>query len=250
MIRLIRLNKANLLEALITTKTIYEFVYSKIENTILTTSRDALFAALPSGYHSTFLSPPIFKMRASLPATLLLSVLLTACASKGDIPPSKHISQSGTLRVHPGLLGEPVPAELQADLRPSGAATGAQADNAIRMDPVGLRTQRSVYFDYNSADIKSDFAPALKAHAGFLAQNPQARIRIEGNADERGSTEFNRRLGLKRAEAVRDAMLGQGALEKQIRIKTLGESKPKLTGRDEESWAENRRADVVYEAGE
>lgn len=212
-----------------------------------------LFARAPSGYHSTFFTQPTFTMRATLPATLLLSALLTACASKGDIPPSKHISQSGALRVHPGLLGEPVPTELQSEPRPAMKAdteTAVSRDSAIRMDPVGLRTQRSVYFDYNSADIKGDFAPALKTHAGYLAQNPKARIRIEGNADERGSAEFNRRLGLKRAEAVRDSMIGQGAPEKQIRIKTLGESKPKLTGRDEESWAENRRADVVYEVDE
>lgn len=52
------------------------------------------------------------KMRASLPIAFLLSTLLTACAAfKSEIPPSKHISQSGPLKVHPGLLGQPVPAE-------------------------------------------------------------------------------------------------------------------------------------------
>jgi len=95
-------------------------------------------------------------MRASLPATLLLSALLAACSTKGDIPPSKHIAQSGALRVHPGLLGKPVPPELQP-VAPRVAAVPAVAagEEAIKMDPVGLRTQRSVYFDLNSADIKA-----------------------------------------------------------------------------------------------
>lgn len=185
-------------------------------------------------------------MRASLPATLLLSTLLAACASKGDIPPSKHISQSGPLKVHPGLLGQPVPPELQPEVRATTATTGT-ADAAIKMDPVGLRTQRSIYFDLNSADIKADHDPALRAHARYLAEHPNARVRIEGNADERGSADYNRRLGLKRAENVRSTMLGNGAAEKQIVIKTLGEARPKLAGHDEASWSENRRADVVYE---
>lgn len=185
-------------------------------------------------------------MRASLPATLLLSTLLAACASKGDIPPSKHISQSGPLKVHPGLLGQPVPAELQD----APIAAAAPANNAMKLDPVGLRTQRSVYFDLNSADIKADYDPALRAHARYLAEHPQARVRIEGNADERGSSEYNRRLGLKRAESVRDTMVGHGAPQKQVVIKTLGEKQPRLTGHDEASWAENRRADVVYEREE
>lgn len=214
----------------------------------------ALFAHALSGYHSGFLTQPKFKMRASLLAPLLLSSLLAACASTKDIPPSKHISQSGPLKVHPGLLGQPVPAELQAASAPASApaaatttATNAPGDTAIRMDQTGLRTQRSVYFDYNKADLKADFDPALQAHARYLAANPNARVRIEGNADERGGTEFNRQLGLKRAETVRNTMINHGAPARQLRIRTLGESQPKLKGHDEESWAENRRADVVYE---
>ncbi len=185
-------------------------------------------------------------MRASLPATLLLSALLAGCASKGDIPPSKHISQSGPLKVHPGLLGQPVPSELQDP----AMVAAAPAEAPIKMDPVGLRTQRSVYFDLNSADIKADYDPALRAHARYLADHPQAHVRVEGNADERGSIEYNRRLGLKRAESVRDTLLGHGAPAKQVTVKTLGEKQPRLTGHDEASWAENRRADVVYEREE
>lgn len=188
-------------------------------------------------------------MRATLPATLLLSALLAACSTKSTIPPSTHISQSGPLRVHPGLLGQPVPAELQQDAPMPKTATTAPlvADKPMALDPVGLRTQRSVYFDLNSAEIKADYDPALRAHARYLAEHPKARVRVEGNADERGSADYNRKLGLKRAENVRTTLVSHGAGEKQVNIKTLGEARPKLTGHDESSWAENRRADVVYE---
>lgn len=200
-------------------------------------------------------------MRATLPATLLLSTLLAACGTFRDQPPSKHISQSGQLKVHPGLLGQPVPAELQdpqraansptaANSAPAASAAPAAAGSAAKMDQAGLRTQRSVYFDYNSATVRSEFDPALQAHARYLSANPKSRVKIEGNADDRGAPDFNARLGLKRAENVRQVLIGHGATEKQITLKTLGESQPKLKGRDEESWAENRRADVVYEKEE
>lgn len=182
-------------------------------------------------------------MRATLPATLLIAALLSACASTKDTPVNKHISQTGSLKVHPGLLGMPVPAELQSEPTP----TRIVADAPIKMDEVGLRTQRSVYFDVDSSAIRAEFNPALLAHARYLAANPKARIRIDGNADERGSSEYNNRLGMKRAENVRQAMISHGAPDKQVSIKTLGESRPKLKGHDEESWSENRRADVVYE---
>ena len=191
-------------------------------------------------------------MRASLPIALMLSTLLSACAFKGEVPASKHISQSGPLKVHPGLLGKPVPAELQTGVSLSATSTAPLAaspipETPIKMDPVGLRTQRSVYFDLNSATIKADYDPALRAHARYHAEHPRARVRIEGNADERGSPEYNRRLGLKRAENVLAALASHGASNKQLKLKTLGESNPKKTGHDEASWAENRRSDVVYE---
>lgn len=196
-------------------------------------------------------------MRASLPATLLLSALLAACASTPDVSLNKHVAQSGALKVHPGLLGQPVPAELAPATPPTPAAPAAApvpvstpavgAEAPIRMDQDGLRTQRSVYFDYNSAELKADYDPALRAHARYLAANPAARLRIEGHADERGSAGFNLSLGERRAARVRDTLIAHGAPDQQVAIRSLGESQPKLKGRNEESWAENRRADVIYE---
>lgn len=186
-------------------------------------------------------------MRPSLLTTALLSTLLAACASTSQVSPSKHVSQSGALKVHPGLLGQPVPPELQQD---SPVAAVAPQAEALQMDAAGLRTQRSIYFDFDSAAVKADFEPTLQAHARYLAEHPKARVRIEGNSDERGPQGYNNALGLKRAENVRQSIIGQGAQAKQVVVKTLGALKPKLKGHDEESWMENRRADIVYEREE
>ena len=182
-------------------------------------------------------------MRLSLLATVLLTSLLAACATTKDASPSKHVSQSGALKVHPGLLGQPVPPEL---LSSRGTSFEAVKQELV-MDQAGLRTQRSVYFELNSSEVKADFSPALQAHARYLASHPKAKVRIEGNTDERGSSGYNSNLALKRAENVRQAILANGAAEKQVVVKSLGELNPKLKGHDEESWAENRRADIVYE---
>lgn len=177
-------------------------------------------------------------------ALSLTALFLAACASAPSnngkvIPPT-------AFKVHPGLLGQPVPPELQPMASAAGAG-GATGKDGLQMDEEGLRTQRSVYFDFDKFDIKPDFNPALAAHGRYLAQNPQARIRVEGNADERGSSHYNRVLGMRRAHSVKNALLANGASDKQVKTITLGDTRPKLKGKDEASWAENRRADVVYE---
>jgi peptidoglycan-associated lipoprotein len=190
-------------------------------------------------------------MRASLIALILFPALLAGCVTSADKLNHKNIAQTGALKVHPGLVGQPVPPELQQDMRvASGNNPATPVDAPMQLDSTGLRTQRSVYFEYNNADVKSSFDPALKSHARYLGANPKSRVRIEGNADERGSAGFNNILALKRASNVRQAIIGHGAAEKQVVVKSLGEAKPKLKGHDEESWAENRRADVVYEREE
>ncbi|MBL8442229.1 MAG: OmpA family protein, partial [Betaproteobacteria bacterium] len=186
---------------------------------------------------------------------LLATLLLAACASTPE--PTRPIAQSGNLKVHPGLLGQPVPPELQtadasavARVAADGADVKVQSGTGMKVDLAGLQTQRSIYFDYDKADIRAEFEPVLQAHGNHLKSHPAARVRVEGNADERGGSDHNKRLGLKRADAVRQSLVAGGAQEQQVRVVSYGESRPKLKGHDEESWAENRRADIVYEKEE
>ena len=87
----------------------------------------------------------------------------------------------------------------------------------------------------------------VEAHARFLTTNKGRRIVIQGNTDERGSREYNLALGQKRAEAVRRSLSLLGVPETQMEAVSLGEEKPRSSGTDEASLAENRRADIVYQ---
>jgi peptidoglycan-associated lipoprotein len=113
-------------------------------------------------------------------------------------------------------------------------------------DPSNILSKRSVYFELDSNVVKDEFKPVVSAHARYLQQNRGAKMTVQGNADERGSREYNLALGQRRADAVKQAMQLLGAQTEQIETVSFGEEKPRATGHDEKSWAENRRADIVY----
>lgn len=115
------------------------------------------------------------------------------------------------------------------------------------LDPTNaLAKDRSFYFDYDNFAVKSQYARQLELHGKFLASNPKVSIKVEGNADERGSAEYNLALGQKRAAAVVTALKVYGASDVQMEAVSWGREKPKATGHDEASWAQNRRADLIY----
>lgn len=112
--------------------------------------------------------------------------------------------------------------------------------------PGNLLAKRSVHFDYDQYSIRDDYKALIEAHGAFLKQAPLAKVLVQGNTDERGSSEYNLALGQKRAEAVKEYLVTHGALETQIEAVSLGEEKPVNPGHDEAAWSENRRADMLY----
>jgi peptidoglycan-associated lipoprotein len=114
---------------------------------------------------------------------------------------------------------------------------------------MGAPTKSSVYFGYDQDEIRPEFRGVVEEHAKYLRENSALRVRIEGNADERGSREYNIALGQRRAEAVMKALALLGVPASRMEAISYGEEKPRGTGHDEGSWAENRRDDVVLEAG-
>lgn len=146
----------------------------------------------------------------------------------------------------PAQPGGPVkPADSGATARKPGDAGRLGAD-ALK-DPGNILSKRSVYFDFDSSVVKDEFKPLVSAHAKYLSQNRNARMRVEGNTDERGSREYNLALGQRRADAVKQMMQVLGASAGQIETVSFGEEKPKAQGGDERAWAENRRADIRYQ---
>jgi peptidoglycan-associated lipoprotein len=120
---------------------------------------------------------------------------------------------------------------------------------ADHLDPNSLISrERSVYFDFDKYDVKSQYAAVVERHGKYLANNSGLSIRVEGNTDERGGREYNLALGQKRAESVVRALKVYGVNDKQVEAVSFGKEKPKATGHDEASWAENRRVDLSYPA--
>jgi peptidoglycan-associated lipoprotein len=179
-------------------------------------------------------------MRNALFATLI-AVVLAACQStptQDNAAPvedkSATASQSGASTS--GTSGTGV----------SGSSmTGG---NPLR-DPNNILSKRSVYFDFDSYVVRDEFKPLVEAHARYLQSNRNARMTIQGNADERGSHEYNLALGQRRADAVKRMMTLIGATDGQVETVSFGKEKPRNQGHDEVAWAENRRDDMVY-AGE
>ena len=166
-------------------------------------------------------------------ALIASAVLLTACSST-------KLQETPVVEKTP--TPAPAPAEPQREIRPVETGSVDPLN-----DPKGVLANRSVYFDYDSFVVREDGKPVVANHSGYLTKNTNRKVLIQGNTDERGGTEYNLALGQKRAEAVRRAMSSLGVSENQMEAVSLGEEKPKATGSDEAAWAENRRADIVYQ---
>lgn len=117
----------------------------------------------------------------------------------------------------------------------------------VLKDPNSPLSKRIVYYEYDSAAIKDEYRPLIRAHAKYLADQRSARMTVQGHTDERGSREYNLALGQRRAEGVKKAMSVLGASDNQIDTVSYGEEQPAVTGSDESSWAKNRRAAIIYQ---
>ena len=104
---------------------------------------------------------------------------------------------------------------------------------------------QSILFDYDKSSIRSSEFPKLEASAQWLAKNTSVRLTIEGNADERGSQEYNVALGDERAAAVKRYLADHGVAENRMGTISYGEEKPVCHDEKESCWQKNRRAQFV-----
>jgi peptidoglycan-associated lipoprotein len=159
----------------------------------------------------------------------LLALLIAGCSST----PDTGAEQSGA------------PVEGRDGVRTvTTGGVGSSQLPAVLTDPKSILSKRSVYFDYDSFEIKSEFKDLV--HAKFLVENRQFKMLIQGNTDERGSREYNIALGQKRADAVKKALMLMGVREEQVESVSLGEEKPSCVDQGESCWAKNRRGDMLY----
>ena len=124
-----------------------------------------------------------------------------------------------------------------------GAATpGSEQDFVVN---IGDR----IYFDLDSYEVRPDAYPRLDAQVAWLQRYPQVTVRIEGNADERGTREYNLALGARRAESVRSYLVSRGVPAARIDTISYGKERPIAAGSNEEAWARNRNAHTAIVSG-
>lgn len=175
---------------------------------------------------------------------LLASAVLAGCSSTPVTPPPAKPAAVSTAAPMPAPA--PAPSSSGAS-KPVASSMVATVTLPPHLDPKNpISTERSVYFDFDVFAVKSEYTGLIERHGKYLASKPALSIKIEGNADERGSAEYNLALGQKRAQAVLQSLKIYGVKESQMEAISWGRERPKATGHDEAAWAENRRADLVY----
>jgi len=169
-------------------------------------------------------------------AVVLASFLIVSCASSSKTD-SSQLSQANEKNT------------------PSAASTASAPVSTAETESSKLAAEiqelqkQSVYFDYDKFAVKPEYQEVIQRQAEFIKDHSNDIVTLEGNADERGSGEYNLALGSKRAMAVQKSLEILGVPAKQIKVVSLGEEKPRLLCHEEQCWKENRRVDFMGKLG-
>ena len=181
-------------------------------------------------------------MRAIIIATGLLFIV--GCqTTPEDQSAAKVEDRTGSGTGKPGVQAQPVerPKIAAVDVTPGRK----DAASALK-DPANILSKRSIFFEYDKFEVKDEYRSLVEAHARYLRENPTAKMLIQGNADDRGSREYNVGLGQRRSDSVKKMLMLLGAKEAQVESVSLGEEKPMCTAQGEDCWSKNRRGDMLY----
>ena len=164
--------------------------------------------------------------------SIFIVLFVAACATKpkdtadssgsGSSSSGSDVSSEGTITETTG----------------SGIVSGSQEDLIVN---VGDR----VFFGYDSSDLDSDALELLQDQVAWLKQNSDVSVTIEGHCDERGTREYNLALGEKRAQAVKNYLIGLGINPDRVSTISYGKERPAVVGSNDGAWAQNRRSVTI-----
>lgn len=169
--------------------------------------------------------------------TAILCVTAAACSKK--------------VKEDPNAGATPSTPDSSASSSGIGSTTGPSTGGLYGpgdLDTDACLRQRVVYFDLDQDALKPEFQNIVACHAKYLRDRPSARMTLEGNADERGSREYNLGLGERRGNAVSSSVQATGGGGSQITVVSYGEERPTCTDSSEDCWGRNRRVEIVYTA--
>lgn len=184
--------------------------------------------------------------RAIIAAALLAPLALGACGKKETPAPPTPVADDGAAE-RARLEAERRAAEERARLEAERRA----AEEAARAEAARKRAalEEMVFFDYDQSTLRADARTTLDAKVRILRDDAGIRIRIVGHADERGSTEYNLALGMRRAQSIKDYLAGYGIDAGRMEIQSLGEERPLERASTEQAWSRNRRGEFVILTG-
>ena len=174
------------------------------------------------------------KLHSKLLMAAAISMLLVACKStpmKGDAPVEDKTATAGD----------------SSDVK-GAVIDGSNANGTMNElnDPNNILSKRNIYFDYNSDTIRVEFRPNIDAHAKYLQAHSDAKVTLQGNADERGTREYNLSLGQRRAVSVKKALNVLGVSDSQIETVSYGEENANPSCGDDACYQQDRRVEIVY----
>lgn len=182
----------------------------------------------------------------------VIAATLVAGACGGDPPPPPPPPPAqpdqDSLRAYQDSV-RAAQAERDRLAREAAAAAEAERQRQAAIRAARATLEEMVFFDYDVSELTAQAEASLRAKVGILRASPQVQLRIEGHADERGSTEYNMALGNRRAESIRQFLTGFGLAENRFEIVSFGEGRPLQQGSTEAAWARNRRGQFVITAG-
>lgn len=171
-------------------------------------------------------------------STLLVATLvLSGCGlfGKKNSSAAGQGSTSGAGNNTSGVGTSGYPPAVQIGGNPDGSLSGSGGASAGSI----------VYFEFDSIALTAEGEQVVARFGKNLSENPASRLRLEGHADERGTREYNIGLAERRANAVQQALLANGASAAQMSIVSYGEERPVNSQHSEEAWAANRRVELV-----
>ena len=180
---------------------------------------------------------------------LVLTVAASGCKKKpvgvtslpgaqaGKVP---DMGPGGAIRPAQPMTGETGP----GGLGDAHVSNPAGSHEGWLEDAQALKTE-TVYFDYDSSVLKAAEKPKVAAVADYLKANSGKAVKVEGNCDERGTEEYNRSLGERRALAVREEIIRLGVDPTRVDTISYGKDRPAEQGHDESAWKKNRRDDFI-----
>jgi peptidoglycan-associated lipoprotein len=170
----------------------------------------------------------------SLICVTTLVLLATGCAQKSTPTSTAQMGASG-----------PSAEEIRAREEEERRRRIAESQLASRptTPPSGTLVMDTIYFEFDQATLTDTAKDTLVRNAEWLRSNANARVQVEGNADERGTNEYNLALGERRATAVKGYLTSLGIDTSRLVVISYGEERPADSGQGEDSWAKNRRVD-------